>query len=86
MAITLKYAIKKNDLWLQDTEPNEHYCSSAKAPTMGARHDTSEFKAVWGNEPVYFEYRTALNNLRVVMEEERWEDSPPGDVKIVARR
>ena len=48
MAKTIYYSITDGKWWLQDIVPNEHYCPSAKAPTMGARHDASEFKTVWG--------------------------------------
>lgn len=83
MAKTIKYAIYSKGRWLQNTEPNEHYCPSSKAPTMGARHDASEFRTVWGNETVFFEKLTALNYARVILEEQRWEDAPIESFEII---
>ena len=83
MAKTIKYAIRCKDKWLQDIEPNEYYCPSSKAPTMGTRHNASEFKTVWGDNPVYFEKYTVLNCARVILEEQRWEDAPVESFEII---
>lgn len=83
MAKTIYYGITDGKLWLQDVVPNEHYCSSATAPTMGARHDASEFKTVWGEKLVKFERLTAVNRIKTIMEEQRWEDTCVYPVKIV---
>ena len=66
--MTIYYAIKCGDQYIVGTEPNEKYCSSAKAPTMGARYDHSEYKTVLSYEPAYFERLTAIGYLRVLME------------------
>lgn len=83
MAKTIYYGITDGKQWLQDIVPNEHYCPSAKAPTMGARHDVSEFKSVWGNAPKKFERLTALNRIKVIMEEQRWEDTGIYPIEVV---
>ena len=63
MAKTILYGLLMNGMWLQDTVPNEHYCSSSRAPTMGTRHDVSEFVSVWGLEPKFFGKHTVAFNL-----------------------
>lgn len=83
MAKTIRYAIRCNGKWLKDIEPNQYYCSSATAPTMGARHDSSEYRTIWGDEPVYFEKLTAVNRVKVFMEEQRWEDVPIENFEII---
>ena len=45
---TIYYAIKIGDEYMQGIEPNENYCRSGTAPTMGARYSYSEFKSIWG--------------------------------------
>lgn len=65
-------------------EPNEKFCPNSKAPTMGRSHDHSEFKTVWSAEALFtFERMTAVNYLRVLMEEFRWGDREPFPVMIV---
>ena len=64
--------------------PNEKYCPNSKAPTMGKNHDHSEFETVWTtDELVTFERMTAINYLRVLMEEFRWGDKEPFPVFIL---
>lgn len=77
------YAIKKGRLYLQGTAANERYCPTSRAPTMGRRHDHSEYRSIWGSEPKGFERLTALDNLRVVLEEFRWGDLVPKKVILV---
>lgn len=69
---------------MQGVEPNQNYCNSAKAPTMGDRHTYSEYKTVWGTEQVAFERLTATNYIKTIMEEYRWGDKPATDFKVVA--
>ena len=77
------YSIKCGRKYLKRTEPNEKYCHSATAPTMGARHDHSEYKTVRSNDPVYFERMTAINHLKVLMEEFRWGDKKPSKIELI---
>ena len=77
------YSIKCGRKYLKRTEPNEKYCHSATAPTMGARHDHSEYKTVWSNDPVYFERMTAINHLKVLVEEFRWGDKKPSKIELI---
>lgn len=80
----VRYAIKRGGKWLQGVEPNQNYCNSAKAPTMGDRHTYSEYKTVWGTEQVAFERLTATNYIKTIMKEYRWGDKPATDFKVVA--
>lgn len=63
--------------YLQGVEPNENYCASATAPTMGGRHSYAEYRTVWGRFPVSFERLTAANYIKIIMEELRWGDTKP---------
>lgn len=83
MAKTIYYGITDGKHWLRDIVPNEHYCSSATAPTMGTRHDASEFRTVWGEEPEKFERLTVINKIKVIMEEQRWGDTNAYQFMIV---
>ena len=67
------YSIKMGGKYLQGIEPNATYCPMSKAPTMGRRHDVSEFKTIWSDKPVGFERITACNYIRTLLEEFRWE-------------
>ncbi len=80
--ISLGYSIKRNSLYLQGVEPNENYCKSAMAPTMGARHSFCEYKAVWGKELKIFEPITAINYLKIVFEQYRWRRLSASSLKI----
>lgn len=44
IGITIKYAIKRNGLYLQGIEINEKYEKTVTAPTMGNAHVYSEYK------------------------------------------
>jgi hypothetical protein len=81
--MTIYYAIKYGDQYIVGTEPNEKYCSSKTAPTMGARYDHSEYKTVLSDEPNYFERLTAVGNIRVLMEEFRWGDKKPQKIELI---
>ena len=81
--MTIYYTIKYGNQYVVGTEQNERYCSSAKAPTMGARYDHSEYKTVWSNDPVYFERMTAINHLKVLVEEFRWGDKKPSKIELI---
>lgn len=83
--MTIYYAIKCGDQYVVRTEPNERYCSSAKAPTMGARYDHSEYKTILSCEPAYFEKLTAIGYLRVLMEEFRWGDKKPRKIELIQK-
>ena len=84
--MTIYYAIRLGDQYIVGTEPNEKYCSSAKAPTMGARYDHSEYKTVLSCDPKYFERLTAIGYLRVLMEEFRWGDKKPEKVELITKQ
>lgn len=47
IGITIKYAIKRNGLYLQGIEINEKYEKTVTAPTMGNAHVYSEYKTKW---------------------------------------
>ena len=83
--MTIYYTIKYGNQYVVGTEPNERYCSSAKAPTMGARYDHSEYKTVLSCDPSYFERLTAIGYLRVLMEEFRWGDKKPSKVELIQK-
>lgn len=80
--IALGYSIKRNSLYLQSVEPNENYCNSATAPTMGVRHSFSEYRTVWGKELKIFEPITAINYLKIVCEQYRWQELSASSLKI----
>lgn len=83
--MTIYYAIKYGSQYVVGTEPNEIYCSTAKAPTMGARYDHSEYKTVLSCDPHYFERLTAIGYLRVLMEEFRWGDKKKNKVELIPK-
>ena len=80
----MKYCISRENgtEFLQGIEANEHYVQNSRAPTMGVCHGYSEFKTVWGNDPVTFERLTAANYIKIIMEEFRWGDATPCSVQI----
>ncbi len=82
MAKSLKYAIKRNGLYLHGIEPNKLYAKGACAPTMGARHTNAEYSSYYGKEPCYFEPLTAANYIKVIFEEYRWETKKYADLKV----
>ena len=83
MASDYRYAVKRGNRWLQGIEPNEKYCWSGTAPTMGNRHTHSEYKTVWGTEQKLFEKMTAANYIKTLMEEYRWGDKSPMKFQII---
>lgn len=83
MAKDIRYSIKKGKKYLQGIEPNEHYCCSSTAPTMGNRFSYSEYKTIWGDNPVFFERLTASNYIKIIMEEFRWGDLSHTELKII---
>ena len=79
------YAIKRGKKFLQIVEPNNLYSHNACAPTMGARHDVSEYKSVWGDQPAFFERLTAANYLKTIMEEYRWGDVQALELRLIPK-
>lgn len=79
----LYYYIKMNGKYLQSVEPNKQYSSSGIAPTMGNRHIPAEYKSIWSNEPMEFERLTAISYIKVILEEFRWKDRKPKDIKLI---
>lgn len=79
------YAIVRDGEYLEKIEPNEHYCRTGAAPTMGTRFTFAEYKTVWGKTPTFFEPYTVVNNLRILLEEYRWETKELQNVEIIAR-
>lgn len=73
MAKTIEYCVKHGLSYLQGIEPNEQYCKTGVAPTMGAKHSFCEYKTVWEETPKYFEPITLANYIKVIFEENRWE-------------
>lgn len=82
MAKSLKYAIKRNGLYLHGIEPNKYYSPNACAPTMGTPHTLAEYRTYWAKEPFYFEPLTAGNYIKVIFEEYRWETKAVADLRI----
>lgn len=82
----MRYAICRTEdtqrLYLQRVEPNEKYCASATAPTMGDRHSHSEYRTKWGEEKVSLERLTAVNYIRILLEEFRWKERIPFFIEI----
>ena len=83
--MTLYYAIKCGRKYVVGIEPNEKYCTSATAPTMGVRHDYSESNTILSCNPAYFERLTAIGYLRVLMEEFRWGDKKPQKIQLIPK-
>lgn len=78
MARILEYYVSAVDAdfrekYLQGIKPNDNYCRSGTAPTMGARHSFCEYKTIWGNRKKYFEPLTLANYIKVIFDENRWE-------------
>ena len=76
------YSLEKDGLFVQGIETNDKYCPSSKAPTMGRRHDTSEFKCIFGETETWFERLTLKNYIMVLTEQIRWGDLTPTNFKI----
>ena len=76
----MNYAISRTvdaeKLYLQRIEADEKYSKSATAPTMGDRHNYSEYNTVWGSEKKAFERLTAANYIKTLLEEFRWDRIP----------
>ena len=83
MAKTVLYRIKRNGKYLQTVDANERYCSSGRAPTMGAKHSWSEYKTIWGDDPRAIEPLSAISYLRTLLEEYRWEEKKPIKIEII---
>lgn len=79
----LWYSIKRDKKYLQGIEPNEKFCRSGTAPTMGTKYSYSEFKTIWGGKPKPFEMLTVTNYLKILLEEYRWENKKPLEIKII---
>ena len=78
------YQIKRNGKYLQGVRINEkRYSKTATAPTMGNCHAHSEYLTDWGLEPKCFEFLTASNYIKIIMEEYRWQEKKPSDLKII---
>lgn len=77
----MNYAISRTRdaelLYLQGAEPNEKYSSSATAPTMGDRHSYAEYRTIWGSTKTVFERMTAVNYIKILLEEFRWRERTP---------
>lgn len=86
IGITIKYAIKRNGLYLQGIEINEKYEKTVTAPTMGNAHVYSEYKTKWGKEKKYFEQLTAANYIKILFEEYRWKNKKAVDFKVEAKK
>lgn len=83
---TIFYAIKIGDKYMQGIEPNENYCRSGTAPTMGARYSYNEFKSILGNEIKPIEPLTITNYLKVLLEEYRWNERKIKKIEIIPYR
>ncbi len=79
----LYYHIKMNGRYLQGIEPNKQYSSTGRAPTMGALHCSAEYRSLWSKEPKEFEPLTATSYIKVIMEEYRWKNRKPADIKLI---
>ena len=77
------YAIKIGDKYMQGIEPNENYCRSGTAPTMGARYSYSEFKSILGDEIKPIEPLTITNYLKILLEEYRWNERNVDKIEII---
>ena len=77
------YHIKMNGRYLQGIEPNKQYSRTGTAPAMGNRHIPAEYKSLWGAEPKAYEPLTAMNYVKVILEEFRWKDRKPQDIKLI---
>ena len=80
---TIMCAIKVGDKYMQDIKPNENYCRSGTAPTMGTRFSYSEFKSVLGDEIKPIEPLTITNYLKVLLEEYRWNERNVDEIEII---
>lgn len=85
MAKCIEYCIKHGLSYLQGIKPNENYCGSGAAPTMGARHSFCEYKTVWGEKPKYFEPLTTANYIKIIFEENRWEKTSICSFSIIQK-
>lgn len=81
----VRYALKRGSKWLQSVDVNENYTPNGKAPTMGDRHTYSEYRTIWGADPVFFERLTLASYIKILCEEYRWGDLKIADFKVVAR-
>lgn len=73
MAKCVDYAVMINGAYLQGIEANEDYHFGSVAPTMGTPHIYSEYRTIWGNEPMFFEPLTLATYIKTLLEEFRWE-------------
>lgn len=80
---TIYYAIKIGDEYMQGIEPNENYCRSGTAPTMGARYSYSEFKSIWGYDIKSIESLTVTSYLKVLFEEYRWNEKELEKIEVI---
>lgn len=80
---TIYYAIKIGDEYMQGIEPNENYCRSGTAPTMGARYSYSEFKSIWGYDIKLIESLTVASYLKVLFEEYRWNEKELEKIEVI---
>ena len=80
---TIYYAIKIEDEYTQGIEPNENYCRSGTAPTMGARYSYSEFKSIWGYDIKLIESLTVASYLKVLFEEYRWNEKELEKIELI---
>lgn len=80
---TIYYAIKIGDEYIQGIEPNENYCRSGTAPTMGARYSYSEFKSIWGYDIKLIESLTVASYLKVLFEEYRWNEKELEKIELI---
>lgn len=80
---TIYYAIKIEDEYMQGIEPNENYCRSGTAPTMGARYSYSEFKSIWGYDIKLIESLTVASYLKVLFEEYRWNEKELEKIEVI---
>ena len=80
---TIYYTIKIGDKYMQGIKPNENYCRSGAAPTMGTRFSYSEFKSVLSDEIKPIEPLTVANDLKTLLEEYRWNERHADKIEII---
>lgn len=83
MAKTISYRIRLHGLYLQSVQANSDYCATGHARNMGRLHTLSEYRTTWGPEPCAFEPLTAAANVKIIMEEFRWESREPEPIEVI---
>ena len=52
---------------------------------MGNKHTPAEYKSLWSTEPKAYEPLTAMNYIKIILEEFRWKDRKPQDIKLIPK-